>query len=274
MTAPTLTQFTSGFPWVEVFLGSGDVDASTVTLRYYRYSEGRIWLLRGGVDVAPDVAVLDFGCPPGVQATYRAEQFDVAGVSLGFTDSASTTLNVSGTWVHNPLDPSNGVAVELDMDTSYEHVRPTPGDLVHPEGAGLPRRIGVPRHGVEDLPIVLNLDDQATYEAFDALLGSYATQQIGILCLRTSEPVLWPRTFYISSPQFRARDNTYRYGGQWMQFVASVTEVEPPYPGLSTPLLTTDDLDAAYDDTDLRDAAYSTTTEMDRDYSLAGLASQ
>jgi len=278
MAAPTLTAYTDINPWVEVFLSGGDVAVGTVRLRYYRYSEDRVWLVRGGVDVAPGVAALDFECPFQTQATYRAEQFDATGVSLGFTDAASITLSVSDVWVHNPLVPTGGVSFGSYglKDGSFDGTsRPTVGEVVYPEGAVVGHRIGSARRGLVSQSVGLAVDSLEQADALQAMLGTYTTAQIGVLCIRTPPGVRVPRTFFaaVRDPQ-EVDINVNWGGGERTDFWFTADEVAPPFSGLVVPLLTYDDLDVAYATYALRDAAYATYTEQDRDYSLAGLADQ
>jgi hypothetical protein len=272
MPGPLLTADVTGNPWVEVFFDPGDLDPDCVRLRIYRQSENRTWLVRGGVDVATGVAALDFEAPFQTTSSYRAAQYDVAGEFIAYTESSDTVLDVDGTWIHNPLEPAGGIFVELDDESAREISRPTPGELVYPEAAEIPHRIGSIRRGVEGASVVFNIDGVSNMTKFDEMLGAYGTQKVGVLCLRTSDPVMWPRTFFVAADAFPVTDKTIRFGGDWVQVRASCDEVQPPYEGLVVPLLTYDDLDAAYADYDARDAAYATYTEQDRDYSLAGLA--
>lgn len=272
MPGPTLTPDLTGVPWVEVFFDPGDLDPACVRLRVYRQSDERTWLVRGGVDIAPGIAVLDFEVPFRTTSTYRAEQFDIAGVSLGFTPSTSVTVDVEGTWIHNPLIPTGGILVELDLESAPEIKRPTPSELVYTEGSGVGDRIGSRRRAIEGVSVVINIDGTSNIAKWDDMLGTYETQQLAVLCIRTSDPVLWPRTFFAASEDFTLRDKTIRYDGDWVQIIASCDEVNPPTPGLVVPLLTYDDLDVAYATYTARDAAYATYTDQDRDYSLTGLA--
>ena len=272
MPGPDLTVNTDGNPWVEVFIDPSDLDPATVTLRMYRLSEGRTWLVRGGVDVAPGVAALDFEVPFGVESAYRAEMFDVDGVSLGFTDTTSTWVDVEGTWVHNPLDPT--VAVQLvNLSGSAETLtRQTPGEVVYVEGASVGRRISSRRRGLEGVPVRLLAESRDVADTLQAMLGSYETQQVPVLCIRTSEAIRWPRTFFASTQELVEREKDVHSGGELVQFEASMDEVAPPFPGLVVPLLTYDDLDEFHGTYTAMDAAYASYTEKDRDYSLAGFA--
>jgi len=273
MAGPTLTENLDGNPWVEVFHNPADLDPTCTRLRLYRYSEDRVWLVRGGVDVAPGVAAIDFEVPFQTLATYRAEQFNSSGVSLGFTDTSSITLDVSGTWVHQPLQPLLAAQVELNSTSAPEITRPTPADRIYTEGSFVARHIGRGRQGLVGVSVSFAaFGDQA--DAFQTILGTYVTRQVAVLCIRTSDPVRWPRTFFASSDALTEQDVSVRFGGDWVDFTGKLDEVAPPFSGLVVPLLTYGDLDAAYATYALRDAAYATYTEQDRDYSLAGLADQ
>jgi hypothetical protein len=120
---------------------------------------------------------------------------------------------------------------------------------------------------------LLHVEDTGRADMLQAMLGDYVTQQVAVLCIRTPPPVRIPRTFFAAVSDPEEIDINTKWGGGITRFAFSATEVEPPYAGLVTPLLTYDDLDAAYATYTARDAAYSSYTEQDRDYSLAGLAS-
>jgi len=185
---------------------------------------------------------------------------------------SSIILAGVGTWVHNPLEPTAGMQVEIDDVSARELIRPTPGDRVFVQGHGVARLIGRRRRGLDSVDLSLSVRGIVEADAFQDLLGSYDEDRLGVLCLRTSETVRWPATFMFATSAMAEKDVSIRYGGDWVQFVASVDEVEPPFPGLSTPLLSYDDLDVAYATYTARDAAYASYTAADRDYSKAGLA--
>ena len=272
MTGPTLTAYTTGNPWVEVYFNPADVHVDCEMLTIYRFSENRTWKVRGGVDVAPGVAAQDFEVPFGVESVYRAEQFDVNGLSLGFTDTSAITLDVEGTWVHNPLEPSDALEVEIDDVSGDRLTRPTPGELVYIEGATVARRIGERRRGLEGVRVSLSVFGTANADTLQGMLGSYESSRVAVLCLRTSESVRWPRTFFFGTDELDERPVDVQVGGDWVQFVADVDEVEPPFPGLVRPLLTYDDLDAAFPDYDDQDTEFGTYTAKDRAYEYAGFA--
>jgi len=272
MAGPTLTQNLDANPFVEVFFDAASLHPDAAELRVWRFSEDRQWKVRGGWDIAIGTPALDWEVPFRSLATYRAEQFTAGGATLGFTESSATTVNVSGTWVHNPLEPSAGVFVEVDDESARELSRPTPGSIVRTEGGSVPRRIGSRRRGLEGVDVVLNVDGLDRIAAFEAALGDYGTDQQGVLCVRTADPVMWPRTFFAAADAWPKTDKTVRTGGDWVQFRASCDEVEPPAPGVVAPFLRYSDLDAAYPSLAARDGRYGAYSAQDRDYSLVGVA--
>lgn len=271
MAGPLLTVDTSGNPRVEVFADPDDLHPDTARVRMLRYSENRTWLVRGGVDVAPGVAALDWEVPFQVPATYRLEMTAADGVSLGFTDPSTVTVNYTGTVVHQPLSPDLWAPVRILKSSASSLGRPFDGEFVETEGGVVGHWVGSNRRGLRDVPVSLLAETLGAADMIQAILGTYETQQVGVICIRTSDRIRWPRTFFAHGDLEEIERNL-KFRGQLIQFDAAMSEAEPPYPGLVVPLLTYDDLDVAYATYDLRDAAYSTYTDQDRDYSLAGLA--
>jgi hypothetical protein len=261
---------------VEVFFDSADVDPDTHHLRMWRFSDDRQWLVRGGVDIAPGVAALDWECPFQTQALYRAELFAADGTSIGWTESSTVTLDVNDVWVHNPLVPTTAVALgefALLDGTASRNVRPTVGQVVYGEDDVVGRWIGTRRRGVTDMPFGLAVESVEDADALQAMLGDHLVRRLGVLCIRTPPPVRIPRTLFAAVQEPDERDVNVRWGGSRTDLVFTATEVKPPFEGITTPLLTYDDLDAAFATYTERDAAFATYTEMDRAYEYAGLAS-
>jgi len=271
MAGPLLTVDTSGNPRVEVFADPDDLHPDAVRVRMLRLSEDRTWLVRGGVDVAPGIAALDWEVPFQVPVSYRLEMFAADNVSLGFTDPSTVTVDYTGTVVHQPLSPDLWAPVRILAGSAAQLVRPVDGELVDTESGFVSHWVGSNRRGLRDVPVSLLTETLAAANQLQAMLGTYTTKQVGVLCIRTSDGVRWPRTFFAQGDLTEIERNV-RFRGQMIQFDAAMNEAEPPYPGLVVPLLTYDDLDVAYASYHARDAAYATYTDQDRDYSLAGLA--
>ncbi|MDN4616403.1 hypothetical protein P5G50_18300 [Leifsonia sp. F6_8S_P_1B] len=271
-TSASLTPHLEANPWVEVYFPQLNPATDAVTI--YRYSEGRTWRVRGGVEIAPGVPAQDFEAPFNIESTYRAEMFDAAGLSLGFTDPVSITLTVpeGTTVVHQPLEPSLWTTVTIENGSGESIVRPTPENKYVAEGAVLPRRIGQRRRGVAGLALKLFTTEPEQADAVQAMLGDYEVEQVAILCMRTTDPIRIPATFFFGTESLEEVGRDVQMGGTAVTFQGTVDEVEPPYPGLVVPLLSYDDIDASFATYDDADAAFATYTDRDRAYDLAGAA--
>jgi len=270
MAGPTLTPDLTGNPFVEVF--AEDLPDGTATVTIHRLSEGRDWLVRGGVNIATGVAALDFEAPFKTETWYRMEAFDESGNSLGYTEPSSITLDYDGTIIHQPLAPAQLWApVRILPDSVASLVRPAPrGEMIAVEGGAVARWIGAPRQGLRGVRVAVRTETIEDAAQLEAALGTYVTRQVGVLCIRTSSSIGWPRTFFARG-DLALTDHDVRFGGTRTRFDAVMDEAEPPFPGLVVPLLTYDDLDA-FGDYDVQDATWLTYTDRDRAYELAGLA--
>lgn len=266
---PAFTLYMDGNPSVEIFFTN--YVAGTVRVRLYRYSEGRTWLVRGGVDIAPSVAVRDYEVPSGVTSTYRAEMFDEAGNSLGFNAPASVTMPEFGPVVHQPMDPALFAPVTVLLDTAQTLVRRTPGELTYTEGSTVGRRIGVQRRGLSGAQLEFMTDTIADADMVQAMLGTYETEQVAVLCFRTPPPIRLPRTLFCASESLEEIETDVHMGGTAVRYRMQVDEVEPPFPGLVKPTLTYDDIDTVGSYT-VQDGLWATYSDRDRAYELAGQA--
>jgi hypothetical protein len=111
---PALTYKSVPMPSVEVYvsgLGSGTPTAISV----YRIADGETSLVRGGFKTAASGAftITDFEAPFGVPVAYYTETFNASGVSQGLSAQATITLSVNQVWMHDPVDLSNAMAVDV-----------------------------------------------------------------------------------------------------------------------------------------------------------------
>lgn len=260
-------------PRVEVIIDG--LDAGVTSLTLYRIAEGRQWRVRGAVrvTVSEGFQILDVEAPFETAMQYRAEMFDSGGVSLGFTDtSESVTLSVEETWIHNPLDPWNAVAIDLADRSGRALTRPISGQRYTVEQRPLAIFITGQRRGLEGVELFLSTDDTEVAAKFEGMLGDYTTQTVPVLCVRTPPLIDIPRTFFAGVMAPTARPVNVHMGGTLRTWDVNADEGEPPFPGIIVPLLTRDDIDAAYATRDDLDAAYPTRLDIDRDFGLAGTA--
>jgi hypothetical protein len=272
VTAPTLTTYQGPRqnPRVEVFFP--ELLPGTASHTIIRESDGRRQEVRRGLRIAPGVAALDYEVPFCVPSVYRAECFNAAGESIGFTEPATTMVWETRSILHQPMNPQLWATSIERTGTADKLVRPSPGENVWPEGATYARRIGQKRRGLVDVNYIFQTFDTEEADRVQALTGTPEEPYPAIICIRTPPPVRLPRTLFLSVDELVEIDQNVSYGGNWTVFEITGDECEPPYVGLSTPTLTYSDIDAAYGSYALADAAYSTYTERDRDYSLAGTA--
>jgi hypothetical protein len=271
---PELTPAPTGTPVPSVQIIITDVLPGTVAVDVYRIADGRTTLVRGGIrkSAIGGTTLVDWEAPFGVPIQYRAEQFDDADTSLGFTDTSSTTLEVTDTWIHQPLNPSVAVSPLRLSKTASDVARSTPGDVVYVQGAELATRIGGQRRGVAAVPFELLTRSLADADRVQAVFGQYGSRGAGVVCIRTPPPMRLPRTFYASVDEVHEVPVNIQIGREDITFTFEATEARPPAPGLVTAVLRRMDIDAAYPTRAARAAAYATRLDRDSDYSLAGVA--
>jgi hypothetical protein len=267
----TLTPYLDANPVPRALVAITDTPPAAQTVNLYRTAEGRTMEVRGGVNLysVGGVTVMDFEPPFGVPATYQAEMFTTAGVSLGFTNPGTVTLAVSDTWVHQPLSPTIAVKAHLMMDSANDMVRPAPGGVYWTEGATVGRIIGGQRTGLQGTAIHLRMGSAADVDKLSSMFGGYSSDFPAVVCIRTPPTIRLPRVLFAGclDPHEVVAGN---YALLTWQMV--INEVSPPTPGLVLPTLRMKDIDFPYATMNAQDAAYATNLAQDSDYSLAGVA--
>lgn len=275
MSAPVLTVYVDAAPCprVEVFFPS--LDAGTASLTVFRLAGGQEQQVRGAVN-APTGGTLtriDFEVPFNRPVSYRAEQFDAAGQSLGFTPTASVTVVSASSWMHNPLDPQGAARVVLGGDSAQRVVRPTPGVVSRPKG----RRVGVvlsePRQGVTGLQLDVRTSSAADADAVQAMFGDAGMPPVVCVRLGSDFGVMRvPQPLFLSTLSVSEVDINWQWGGGELSHLVEGDEVDPPIPGLFVPLLTRADLNAAFATRAALNAGGLTRADINRRYDLAGAA--
>lgn len=278
MVAATLTPYMneSPAPRVEVYFSSFAAGTATVTV--FRLTQGRESVVRGAVrqPTAGAFTRVDNEIPFNIPVTYRAEMFDSAGVSLGFTEPATVTVPCADTWIHNPLDPRSAVKVKLGSGTAGRVSRPTPGVVTRPLG----RRVGVvlsePRGGVVGLPIDIRTVTDADADRVQALTGGYTSNTVPVVCLRlglTDQRMRVPQPLFLSALHVDEIDINHQWVGDGGELAHTFVgdEVSPPTPGLYVALLRYKDVAARYATYKAMQADNLTYGALSRRYDLAGL---
>lgn len=258
-------------PRVEVFFPALAPGTATVTV--YRLAEGREFPVRGAIraSTAGQFTRIDNEVPFGVTVIYRAEMFNSAGTSLGYTGTASTLLDVRKTWVHNPLDPAGAVEVVVEKSSAKKLSRPFDGDVVYPQG----RQVGVllvsGRQALSGTSLTcITLTDEDA-DKFSALFGSYSAQTIPALCVRLSASMKMrlPRPFYAGVLDVSEEEFDLYNGGSTVAWELKADEVAPPAPGLFISLLTRADVNAFYASRADVNAYNLTRLDVARNYGIA-----
>ena len=278
MAAPVITPYLDAAPCprVEVFFDSFLADAATVTV--FRLAGGRTFEVRGAVrsPVAGALTRIDNEVPFNIPVTYRAEMFNSDGVSLGFTEGGTVTLNVAETWVHSPLGPFGALSVDLGSGTAGAVTRPTPGTVSYPLG----RRVGVvlsePRRGVAGIPVDIRTRSDADANKVQALVGGYDKNSVPIVCLRLGlddQRMRVPQPLFLSAFDLTEVDVNHQWVGDGGELAHTFTgdEVSPPIPGLYIATLRYMDVSARYATYALLRGGNLTYGQLSRRYELAGL---
>ncbi|WP_336647519.1 hypothetical protein [Microbacterium sp. MMO-10] len=273
MAGPTLTAFTdaSPCPRVEVFFASFAAGTATVTV--YRLAGGREHRVRGAVraPVSGALSRIDFEVPFGVPVTYRAEQFNAAGISLGFTDSSSVTIDSADSWMHNPLDPAGAARVIIGDETAKTITRPTPGVVSRPKGRVVGVVLSEPRQGVTGLQVLVRTSADADADRVQGMVGD--DNMPPVVCIRLGgddRRMRVPQPLFLSALSVAEIDVNHRWGGSELAHSFEGDEVDPPTPGLYVPLLRRKDLDAFFVTRAAMDASAMKRSDLDRRYDLAG----
>jgi hypothetical protein len=282
---PTVPQLTylpplGGFgPRVEVFIE----EMARPRVDVWRTVAGRRSLVRGGVGRATGGGLLlvDSEVPFGVPATYQAGvEFEDG--SADYSPPATITLDAATmgadwgkTFVHNVLGPSRGIEYRPLADAFGELNRETPGDLYTPQGRSKPQWVGGARSGLQDVNLSGYTETQLEADRLDRMLGNPDDPDDGtipILVFRTPPSYPIPGTFVCVVEKSSARPLARTQSGEGVLWPLVGTEVEPPFEGLSEPVVTWSDVAARYPEAADYAAAYPTINlHMSRDYSLSAL---
>jgi len=307
--APTLTPYIdeSPCPRVEVFFEELHPDTATVTV--LRSAGGREYQVRGAVRAvtAGTLSRIDFECPLNIPVTYRAEMFDDAGFSLGFTDPTllgdvvaglapgeslapdddlppgawvvGTGLISDSTWLHNPLNPQGAVKVKALASTAQELSRPVPVEWSRPRGRRFAVGLAEPRQGLAGLQFDVFAPDLEIADKIQELIGDYSTTSVPVICIRIGlqdEPMRIPRPLFFGTEDIIERDINVRFRKGWTAQAMVGDEAEPPTPGLFIPLLTAADINAFYAGSTAAQLNndHARAVDVNRRYDLAGYALQ
>jgi hypothetical protein len=137
-------------------------------------------------------------------------------------------------------------AVVTETAANVESItRQAPGELVYLEGGAYPRLVGFgPRRSLTGVELRFYADTRQAASDVWATLGDELNPQLAAWLVRSTHPLL-PAVFFCEVRSLQEVDVDLAYGGTRSQFVAVVTEIEPPAPGIATPAIRYSDLVAA-----------------------------
>lgn len=257
MAAPTLTVFTtmSPSPRVDVLFPSSALVAGTTTVTVLQISEDGEVVVRNAdrMFASGGAFVTDYEVPLGVPVQYRAEQFNAAGVSLGFTEIASVQVNIDPSMVvvQDPLVPERAVMVEAKDDFA--------GDLVAERELQL-YRIGsdtVALMGAMGLASNVPLHVQ-TKTLDDELALRRILAETQVLFRSMPGPVLIPRCLHVVIPQVRRVPMDVQWGGEWVRWPLVGDQVTRSMLSIIVPVVDYAQFNAAFASYTAFNAAYAT----------------
>ena len=274
MATVTGYPYSSTPPRIEVLVQG----ATSARLTVRRLADGQApAVVRGAINlvVTNPLAVVDYEAPLGVPVQYQVEEFSALGASLGFSTSAPVTLDVEGTFLHQPLYPERCVRV-LHLDASLiEHQVSFAGDHARP---GL-RKLGVwfgRGRGGTRATLEFATETQTDHDILISMFGVGDEQVPPVLCLRTTDPVRLPMPFYLLAAEPGYKGFDWHHDGQTTIWRWSVEQTTPPAPSIVVPGYTYEDLEAYYaamaGTYSTLAADHSTYSDVERRYDLTGYA--
>lgn len=212
-------------PRVVIDVDDADLDFWTRSVTVWQISKWGQVAVRNAVQrsAAGGLVVTDYEVPPGVPVTYRVEQFDPAGASLGFVLSLVTQVNIPDGMVvlQDPLRPANAVMVvgKPDLGEELRRSRPT---RVYVAGNRSIALSGMRSHLMD-----VNLHCQ-THELTDVDRLDEVLEQT-MVCVRLAPSAgLLPGVFFAVIPDVSARPVDVQYGGQMVRWGLTGQEVSRP----------------------------------------------
>lgn len=271
---PAATVRTDFAPVPRVELIFSTVPVGTQRATVFRFIDGVAARVRGAVDVAAagGFATVDTEAPFLVEIEYRAECFDSAGKTIGFTDGTTVTVNTDVTCFHNPLDPGTGIAVDPLPSFADDLTAPFQGQLVQPSGASKPVWVGFGRTGLRGVSLDVATDTTAGAVKFARLFGTSEAPLLPIVCVRTNPKWGLPQPFFALISEPRQQRFNVQFGGEIRYWVLVADEVRPPAESLTTGVLTYLDMEVSFVTYSAAEAAYSTYLAAESAFALSGAA--
>lgn len=277
---PSLRVFRDALgPRVEVAFASLPPAAAAITIvrtsAIARSSRTQTLNVRGAVrkPVSGVVAVLDYEVPFDVECTYRAVAYNMAGAEIAETGASTITVAAESqdhARIHNPLDPSTSVLIRFEASAVPKRSRHFGGQVVQPLGRRTGALVTSGRSGYRSLALDVIAETVGQSEQLENIFGLGGVQRLPALCVRVPQshyrmrlpPVLFVAVLTPDPEPFATDDaEIWRLVGD---------EISPPAPALVMPILSRDDIDAAYATRNAVDADNATRYAVSTRYDLAG----
>lgn len=262
-------------PRVRVRVTGAPSGAATLTV--WRESRSGTAPVRAAVEATasdPFTAV-DYTVPWNEDVVYWADFFGASGARIASTDREATRVVFFGTVLHQPLDPSRAVAVEMMSASARSVTARFPGEHLQPGGAMLPVWVGQ-GGGSVDTNLRMRLRSERDRGRAQSMFGTRAEPLPPILCLRTSVPIAQhlpqPYVFLAVDVPWEAWDHF--AGGEQSMLDWQVSETTEPALGLVVSPYSYEDLEtyfATYADLEA-DASHDTYEDIEERNDLAGVA--
>lgn len=154
--------------------------------------------------------------------------------------------NPAETVIQQPFNPGlNAVVTETSANVDSV-TRGAVTEAVYVEGGGYPRLVGFgPRRARTEVALSFEVDTREAAAAVWATLGDEDNPQLAAWLVRSMHPLL-PRVFFCEVADLQEQGVDLAYGGTRSRFVVTVTEIEPPAPGLTVPAVRYSDLTAVF----------------------------
>lgn len=272
--APSVTVQTDAAPVPRAELLFATVPASTERATVYRITGTRQFRVRGAINIyaAGGFSLPDTEIPFNVTVTYRAEFFNAAGTSLGFSDGTDALCEVFETWIHLPTDPSRNAIIDPLPEFGAELTRPFNGSVVYPLGRSEGVFIGSGRKGLTDVSLDSATDSLTQADSLTSVFGEHGNPSIPVVCIRTQPIWRLPMPLFAAVLAPSERRLTVGLGGEVIYWRMRGDEVSPPVEALVMALLRYSDIEAISATYSGLEAAYLTYLGIESDYSKAGTA--
>lgn len=234
------------------FLRFVDVPAGTQRVTLWRRDGRQRREVRGAINVPFSTAkfgALDREAGRGSENAYELDcHTDVGTTETILLGSIVTPApeDPAETIIQQPFNPALNAVVTETAANVESITRSAATEALYVEGGGYPRLVGFgPRQSRSSVTLSFEVDTRAAASAVWATLGDEDNPQLAAWLIRSMHPLL-PRVFFCEVADLQEQDVDMAYGGSRSRFVATVTEIEPPAPGLAVPVVRYSDLAAVF----------------------------